>query len=387
MSELPAFALVWNGPIKSLSNQFTFDHNCLKRIVQFSMSTYSIETLSFAFNSISAIEFNAFYYLKSLSDLSMANNELTRIEKNNFYSLNSLKYLNLTRNRISFIEYESFINLNKLVSLDLSFNRGLFAIETKTFLGLSYLNELFLFSFENDTYSLKLNNKSFSHLINIGNIYLDKSVIVENKCLFMHTIVRDIKRSIANRFKFYKALNLISPVFDSKTDNKYDRIKCELVFEFFQLKIYFNLKSDYEFEVFQRDCEHFLISESNKFKSNYNKCFKIQSSIENSPSKDDDTSKKNTYIYVFSDFGVYFFWSYLAFVVFIAVYFLLENNHNRPTISKFPSMIHHINCFNDTKEIYQKELTDDVNVKIEIEQVHGYNKKDPIANDSLFLKL
>jgi hypothetical protein len=141
------------------------------------------------------------------------------------------------------------------------------------------------------------------------------------------------------------------------------------VFEFFQLKIYFNLKSDYEFEVFQRDCEHFLIIESNKFKSNYNKYFKILSSIKNSPSKDDDTSKKERYICVFSDFGWYFFWSYLAFVVFIAVYFLLENNHNRIKISKFPSMIHNVDCFNDTREIYQKESTVVVNEKIEIDQV------------------
>jgi len=362
LSGAPTFALDWSGPIKSLANHFSFDHNCLKRIVQFSMSTYSIETLSFAFNSISRIEFNAFYYLKSLVDLSIANNELACIEKNNFYSLNSLKYLNLTRNRISFIEYESFFNLNKLVSLDLSWNRGLFAIESNTFLGLSYLNELYLFSFQNETASLKLNNKSFSHLINIGNIYLDESVIVENKCLFMHTIVRDIKRSIANRFKFYKALNLISPVFDSKLDNKYDRVKCEVVFEFFQLKIYFNLKSDYAFEVFQRSCEHFLISESSKFKAIYNKCFMIDSSMENSPTKDDDdASKKDRYICVFSDFGLYFFWSYLAFVVFIAVYFLLETNHNRPAILKFPSMIHKINCFNHKKEIYQRES--DVNDK------------------------
>jgi Leucine-rich repeat (LRR) protein len=176
------------------------------------MSTYSIETLTFAFNSISIIEFDAFYYLKSLIDLSLAHNELSLVEKNNFFYLNSLKYLNLSHNRISFIEHESFVNLNKLIALDLSFNRGLLvALESNVFLGLSYLNELHLVSYENETVSLKLNNGSFSHLINIGNIYLDESIIVENKCLFMHTIVRDIKRSIANRFKFYKALNLISP--------------------------------------------------------------------------------------------------------------------------------------------------------------------------------
>jgi hypothetical protein len=99
----------------------------------------------------------------------------------------------------------------------------------------------------------------------------------------------------------------------------------------------------------------------------------IESSIENSPSiDDDDASKKERYICVFSDFGLYFFWSYLAFVVFIAVYFLLENNHNRPTILQFPSLIHNVNvCLNDTKEICQIELTVDVNGKIEGEKIHG----------------
>jgi hypothetical protein len=138
-----------------------------------------------------------------------------------------------------------------------------------------------------------------------------------------------------------------------------------LVLQFFQMKIFFNLKSDYEFEMFQEKCQRFLIKESNKFKSNFNKCFTIFQSIQIEPFVTNESLEKSRFVCVLSDFGVYFFWSYLAFVVFLAVYFLIENQNDRQTIAKFPYMIHYVKCLNETKIIYHKASMSEIHVNIE----------------------
>ena len=130
------------------------------------------------FNEIALIEYNAFFSLKSLQNLTISNNFLTNVTENNFHFLFGLKYLNLSHNQINLIEMNSFFNLNKLISLDLSFNH-LHSIEADLFLGLNYLNDLYLFE---QSFELDLNNKSFSNLTNVGNIFIEKSIIHKYKC-------------------------------------------------------------------------------------------------------------------------------------------------------------------------------------------------------------
>ena len=64
-------------------------------------------------------------------------------------------------------------------------------------------------------------------------------MIEENKCIFMHSIERVIKRSVADGiYKFYKSINLIS-----NDSHIYDERHCELTLEFLQFKIHLNLKN------------------------------------------------------------------------------------------------------------------------------------------------
>ena len=112
----------------------------------------------------------------------------------------------MSYNRIEFIELDSFQNLNELQMLDLRFNR-LYSIENDLFNGLSNLNDLYLLN----NFTFSLHNQSFNYLTNISGIYLSQTMIEENKCIFMHSIERVIKRSVANgTHKFYKSINLIS---------------------------------------------------------------------------------------------------------------------------------------------------------------------------------
>ncbi len=55
----------------------------------------------------------------------------------------------------------------------------------------------------------------------------------------------------------------------------YDASKCELAFHLLQFKIHFNLKTDYENELFYEKCQDFLIKNSNSFYRNYEKCFSL----------------------------------------------------------------------------------------------------------------
>jgi hypothetical protein len=170
----------------------------------------------------------------------------------------------LSSNRIEFIELNSFQNLNELKILDLSFNR-LHSIESDIFNGLSNLNDLYLLN--NFTFCLK--NQSFNYLTNISNIYLAQTMIEENKCIFMHSIERVIKRSVANgTYKFYKSINLIS-----NDSHFYDEKLCELSLEFLQFKIHLNLKTDYENEIFYEKCKTVLIDQTNSSNHSYQKCF------------------------------------------------------------------------------------------------------------------
>ena len=210
-------------------------------------------------------------------NLSISNNNLTRISNLSFCNLFSLKNLNLSRNAISFIEFNSFQNLNKLLMLDLNYNE-LKSLDAFQFVGLSSLNDLYLISNHN---SIQLNDNSFKRLYLIGSIYMNESIIVSNKCIFMISMDREIQRNISNKYIFYKSINLITHGINQFNDssNGIDS-KCTFTFNMLQFKIHYNLKSDYENEIFYETCKEFLIKKLNNYNHTHGKCFKEYSILE-----------------------------------------------------------------------------------------------------------
>jgi hypothetical protein len=155
--------------------------------------------------------------------------------------------------------------LNKLKSLDLNYNK-LISIENDLFFGLSNLYNLYLLS-QNE---MTLYNSSFHHLPNISTIVLNESLISKYKCLFMHNLERDIQRNVSNKYIFYKSINLISLNFSF---NESLNTKCDLMFHFYQFKVHFNLKTDYDNELFFDLCQKILIKRKNNFDHNKRNCF------------------------------------------------------------------------------------------------------------------
>jgi Leucine-rich repeat (LRR) protein len=254
---MPLFFTRVNADFSIRLHFFYFNFNRIKTLTYFSFDLSSLLHLEFDNNEISVIECNAFEELKRLQILSISNNFLTEITGEIFLNQLKLIDLNLSHNLIEFIEQNSFQNLIDLKVLDLSFNR-LSSIENDLFNGLANLNDLNLLN----NFTFQLYNQSFNYLINIGNIYLTRSMIQENKCLLMHSIEREVKRNVGNgKYKFFKSINLISNDFHDLTLNEY----CELTFEFLQFKIHWNLKSDYENEMFYEKCKTGLIEKRNNF--------------------------------------------------------------------------------------------------------------------------
>jgi hypothetical protein len=113
-------------------------------------------------------------------------------------------------------------------------------------------------------------NSSFHHIPNISSIVLNESLISNYKCLFMHNLQRYIKRSVSNKYIFYKSINLISFNFSF---NDSLNSKCDLMFHLYQFKIHFNLKTDYDNDLFFDSCHNTLIKRENSFNHNKRKCF------------------------------------------------------------------------------------------------------------------
>ena len=111
----------------------------------------------------------------------------------------------------------------QLISLDLSYNNELKSIQAYAFMGLESLNDLYLLS----NVKFVLNEKSFAGLRNLGNFYLNETMVQSYTCLFIKSIERDLKRNVGNRYLFYKSLNLL-------TNSLTKRI--ELTFHLFQFE-------------------------------------------------------------------------------------------------------------------------------------------------------
>ena len=88
------------------------------------------------------------------------------------------------------------------------------------------------------------------------------------ECIFMHSIERIVQRKISYRYIFYKSLNTLDPAnFRMQTN------ECDLKFRLLQFKIHYNLKYDYENELFYEECKSSLIKRENSYKNTLKKCF------------------------------------------------------------------------------------------------------------------
>ena len=84
----------------------------------------------------------------------------------------------------------------------------------------------------------------------------------------MHSIVCEVKRNAGEgKYKFFQSICQIS---NDLTQYEY----CELTFEFLQFKIHWNLKSDYENEMFYEKCKTGLTEQRNNLNHSLKKCFK-----------------------------------------------------------------------------------------------------------------
>ncbi len=265
--------LITSDAIKELY----LDHNNLTNLKIFNSNNEQIEFLKFRnnylailmldFNQIQSIENKTFQYLRRLETLSMSHNYLTRINRIDFFYQYQLKFLNLSHNRIESIEYDSFINLNNLLSLDLSFNE-LSSIENGHFNGLSYLTSLYL---DNNQDLKRLNSLSSEYLVNIRNMHLNEILVIENQCMLI-LFKNEFKseRNVEDKYSFYRSLNLLTP---NLNYDKNQTFLCDLTFRLLQYRIHFNLKSDYENELYYEKCKYFIIRKSNRFSKSKRDCF------------------------------------------------------------------------------------------------------------------
>jgi Leucine-rich repeat (LRR) protein len=242
------------------------NQNEITEIKYFSHLFGKLKRANFDFNSISLIQTDAFLNCRSLEYLSIANNRLTQLTQNNFHYLFSLVHLNLSSNEINYIENNSFSNLNKLKVLDLSYNK-LLSIENKLFYGLVNLNLLSLISHN----GLKIYNQSFLYLPNISTIYLNESLIYEYQCRFMQIHEKNVQRYIANKFIFYKSINLLA--IDFSFNQSQNETPCDLVFRLFQFNVHLNLMTDNSNDLFYDICGTNLIKKENSYNRNYKRCF------------------------------------------------------------------------------------------------------------------
>ena len=316
LEKLFEFNSYWSGVWTPLNNQIYINHNNISVIKQLPIYVNTIEILNFDFNCIASIDYNAFFNSRSVKNLSLAHNYLANITSNNMYYLISLEFLNVSSNRIEAIESDAFTNLNKLIRLDLSYNR-LKSIEADIFKGLLYLNDLYLLN----TFEFELKNQSLSHLDNVGNIHLNASMIRTFKCLIVQfSVRRNFTRIIKTKYKFFKSINLLT---DDLESSYYDANQCELKFSLFQFRIHFELKSDYENELFYEKCrDYYLINKLNSFYNNYKKCFNECAFLSEKTSEQNGI---NQAVGLFSDYKFYFIMSLVLSLFSSILLFILSH--------------------------------------------------------------
>ena len=123
---------------------------------------------------------------------------------------------------------------------------------------------------------------------------------------------RTFTRDIKNKFKFYKSINLLAD------DNLYEKLsfkeECELRFHLFQFRIHYNLRRDYENELFYEQCgEFYLIKKDNNYNHNYMKCFD-QYLFPADETETEQPTETSRLLKIVSDY-----WFYLTLVVILSL--------------------------------------------------------------------
>ena len=87
----------------------------------------------------------------------------------------------------------------------------------------------------------------------------------------MHSIEIHLQRNLDNRYLFYKSFNLVT----ARSILSYNELplKCELTFRLLQFNIHLNLKTDSDFELFQKTCQDYVIAKKNYFECTLKRCF------------------------------------------------------------------------------------------------------------------
>jgi len=272
-----------------------FNSNALKHLFYLDLfEMINLEYLDLENNSISTIELHSFSNLIKLETLILSLNILTHFNDTFIFSpLSSLKFLNLSSNQIEIVQSNLFDSLFKLETLDLSWNRIRF-IHSFAFNSLLNLRNLHL----NENYQNLIieSNTSFSRLDSIQNIFLSKSILNdENVKIFLNLFVQKTKSQTNINvlgISFYKSLFL---------STKYTKYDCNLTLYFIRNNVHFNFKTETEIFDYFKGCS-LLTIKSSTFSNNF--------------------VKSNRNFLIFSDFGAYFFWIYLLFVIIIGFYFL-----------------------------------------------------------------
>jgi Leucine-rich repeat (LRR) protein len=282
--------------------ELKFNSNNLEKILYFNLREMAnLEYLDLENNSIATIELHSFADLIKLETLILSLNNLAHFNDTFIFSpLSSLKLLNLSSNQIEIIQSNLFDSLFKLETLDLSWNR-IRLIHSFAFNDLLNLKNLHLN--ENNQNLLIESNSSFSHLNLIQNIYLSKSILNdENVKIFLNLFKQKTKSQLSKKvlgISFYKSLFLSS---------KYTKYDCNLTLYFISRNIHYNFKTETEIFDYFNECSLLTIKKTTLLASNFIK-------------------STRSYL-IFTDFGFYFFWSYLVYVAFLAIYLLIFDKND-----------------------------------------------------------
>jgi len=302
MNSLPKFCQIKNWIYEEIEcklKELKFNSNSLKTIFYADLlEMTNLEYLNLENNSIYTIELHSFSDLIKLETLILSLNNLTYFNDTFIFSpLSSLKFLNLSSNQIEIIQSNLFDSLFKLETLDLSWNRIRF-IHSFAFNDLLSLRNLHLE--ENDQNLIIESNTSFSRLDSIQNIFLSKSVLNdENVKIFLSLFLQKTKSQTNKNvlgISFYRSLFLSS---------KYIKYDCNLTLFFISRNVHFNFRTETEIFDYFNECSLLTIKKMTLLDNNLGK------------------SSRNYLI--FTDFGVYFFWSYLMCLAFLAIYMLIYN--------------------------------------------------------------
>ena len=232
-----------------------FDSNGLDALLNRDlMDMVNLEYLDLDNNRISFVESQAFSYLYNLDTLVLSRNKLTSFNGSTrvFSYLYSLRVLNLSMNSLEVVPGRLFDSLLKLETLDMSHNK-IYLVQNFSFDGPKSLRHLYINSNQDD---LSIESRSFVGLDSIQNVYLSSPILTRDST---RSILIDMFNSLnrraleKNRVYYFRSLALISTSFGAD---------CALVLYFIRWNVHLNLNTDQDVFDFFVACDSFLLKET-----------------------------------------------------------------------------------------------------------------------------